>query len=91
VDSKEAIVNLFEKLRLLAEWAPLMTFAQQLAAEDDMHAKAVIVSEAMEWVASRTDLEWDDELTGLLSDILISEEGEALVRWVIAKMQVTDE
>jgi hypothetical protein len=84
-------VNLFEKLRLLAEWAPLMTFAQQLAAEDDMHAKAVIVSEAMEWVASRTDLEWDDELTGLLSDILISEEGEALVRWVIAKMQVTDE
>ena len=45
----------------------------------------------MEWVASRTDLEWDDELTGLLSDILISEEGEALVRWVIAKMQVTDE
>ena len=84
-------MNLFEKLRLLAEWAPLMTFAQQLAAEDDMHAKAVIVSEAMEWVASRTDLEWDDELTGLLSDILISEEGEALVRWVIAKMQVTDE
>jgi hypothetical protein len=91
VDSQEGIVNLFEKLRLLAEWAPLMTFAQQLAAEDDMHAKAVIVSEAMEWVASRTDLEWDDELTGLLSDILISEEGEALVRWVIAKMQVTDE
>ena len=84
-------MNLFEKLRLLAEWAPLMTFAQQLAAEDGMHAKAVIVSEAMEWVASRTDLEWDDELTGLLSDILISEEGEALVRWVIAKMQVTDE
>lgn len=84
-------MNLFEKLRMLAEWAPLMTFAQQLAAEDDMHAKAVIVSEAMEWVASRTDLEWDDELTGLLSDILISEEGEALVRWVIAKMQVTDE
>lgn len=84
-------MNLLEKLRLLAEWAPLMTFAQQLAAEDDMHAKAVIVSEAMEWVASRTDLEWDDELTGLLSDILISEEGEALVRWVIAKMQVTDE
>lgn len=84
-------MNLLEKLRLLAEWAPLMTFAQALAAEDDMHAKAVIVSEAMEWVASRTDLEWDDELTGLLSDILISEEGEALVRWVIAKMQVTDE
>jgi hypothetical protein len=81
-------MNIFEKLKLLAEWSPLLTFAQQLASEEDMHAKAVIVSEAMEWVASRTDLEWDDELTSLLSDILVSEEGEALVRWILDKMQV---
>ena len=35
-------MNLFEKLRLLAEWSPLLTFAQRLAGEEDMHAKAVI-------------------------------------------------
>lgn len=81
-------MNIFEKIKLLAEWSPLLTFAQELAAEDDMHAKAVIVSEALEWVASRTDLEWDDELTSHISDILISEEGEALVRWILDKMQV---
>jgi hypothetical protein len=33
-------------------------------------------------------MEWDDELTSLLSDILVSEEGEALVRWILDKMQV---
>jgi hypothetical protein len=40
-------MNIFEKLRLLAEWSPLLTYMQTLAAEDDIHAKAVIVSEAL--------------------------------------------
>ena len=83
-------MNIFEKLKLLAEWSPLLTFAQQLAGEEDMHAKAVIVSEAMEWVASRTEVEWDDELASHISDILVSEEGEAYVRWILERMQVSD-
>jgi hypothetical protein len=45
-------MNIFEKLRLLAEWSPLLTYMQTLAAEDDIHAKAVIVAEALEWVAT---------------------------------------
>jgi hypothetical protein len=51
-------MNIFEKLRLLAEWSPLLTYMQTLAAEDDIHAKAVIVAEALEWVATRTEIEW---------------------------------
>ena len=84
-------MNIFEKLRLLAEWSPLLTYMQTLAAEDDMHAKAVIVAEALEWVATRTEIEWDDELASHVSDILVSEEGEAFVRWILEKMQVTDD
>ena len=83
-------MNIFEKLKLLAEWSPLLTFAQRLAGEDDMHAKAVIVTEAMEWVASRTEVEWDDELASHISDILVSEEGEAFVRLILERMQVSD-
>jgi hypothetical protein len=64
---------------------------QTLAAEDDMHAKAVIVAEALEWVATRTEIEWDDELASHVSDILVSEEGEAFVRWILEKIQVTDD
>jgi hypothetical protein len=84
-------MNIFEKLRLLAEWSPLLTYMQTLAAEDDMHAKAVIVAEALEWVATRTQIEWDDELASHVSDILVSEEGEAFVRWILEKIQVTDD
>ena len=84
-------MNIFEKLRLLAEWSPLLTYMQTLAAEDDIHAKAVIVAEALEWVATRTEIEWDDELASHVSDILMSEEGEAFVRWILEKIQVTDD
>lgn len=84
-------MNIFEKLRLLAEWSPLLTYMQTLAAEDDIHAKAVIVAEALEWVATRTDYEWDDELASHISDMLVSEEGEAFVRWILEKIQVNDD
>jgi hypothetical protein len=84
-------MNIFEKLRLLAEWSPLLTYMQTLAAEDDIHAKAVIVAEALEWVSTRTEIEWDDELASHVSDILVSEEGEAFVRWILEKIQVTDD
>jgi hypothetical protein len=84
-------MNIFEKLRLLAEWSPLLTYMQTLAAEDDIHAKAVIVAEALEWVATRTEYEWDDELASHMSDILVSEEGEAFVRWILEKIQVNDD
>jgi hypothetical protein len=80
-------MNIFEKLRLLAEWSPLLTYMQTLAAEDDIHAKAVIVAEALEWVATRTEIEWDDELASHVSDILVSEEGEAFVRWILEKFR----
>lgn len=84
-------MSLFEKLRMLAEWSPLLSYLQQIASETDIHAKAVIVAEAAEWIASRTDVEWDDELTEHVSDILVSEEGERLVRWILEQLQVTDE
>lgn len=84
-------MNLFEKLRLLAEWSPIISYLQRLAEESDIHAKAVIISEAAEWLATRTEVEWDDELVDHISDILRSEEGEALVRWILARLEVSDD
>ena len=81
-------MNIFEKLRLLAEYAPMISFLQRFAEESDIHRKAVIVTEAAEWIASRTELEWDDELVEHLADILRSEEGEALVRWILSQLEV---
>jgi hypothetical protein len=84
-------MSLFEKLRLLAEWSPLLTYLQRFAAEPDIHAKSVIGMEGLEWAAGRTEIEWDDELASLLSDILVSEEGEALVRWFLERLMVDND
>jgi hypothetical protein len=82
-------MNLFEKLRLLAEWSPVISYLRRLAEEQDIHAKAVIVSEAAEWIAGRTELEWDDELVEHVADIIRSEEGEAFIRWILSQLEVS--
>lgn len=83
-------MNLFEKLRLLTEYAPLLTYMQDLVAEDDVHAKAVIAADAARWLAEKTDITWDEELIELVGDIIKSDEGEALVRWIIEQTRPDD-
>lgn len=76
-------MTIFEKLRLLSEYAPLLSFAQDLMRENDSHRKAVIAADTAEWLAAKTDAEWDDELISLIADIIKCEEGEALLRWIV--------
>lgn len=84
-------MTIFEKLRLLSEYAPMLSFAQDLMRETDPHRKAVIAADAAEWLASKTDAEWDDELISLIGDILKSDEGEALLRWIVEQAKGSDE
>lgn len=79
-------MNIFEKIRLISEYAPLLTYLQQLAEADDVPEKAVIAADAAEWIASKTEMEWDDEVVSLVADILRSNEGEALIRWIVEKV-----
>lgn len=81
-------LSIWEQLRLLSEWSPLLAYGQKFMAETDPHAKTVVVSEALEWVASKTRAtNVDDELVSLLSAILKSPQGEAFVRWCIKKAE----
>jgi hypothetical protein len=46
-----------------------------------------VISEACEWLASNTGSTLDDELVKHLAAVLRSPEGEALVRWVLLKVE----
>lgn len=81
-------MNIFEKLRLLAEWSPLISYMQRFVAEPDYHAKGLIAGEAAEWFTARTEAEWDDELVDLLIDLFRSQEGEAIFRWILSQLEV---
>lgn len=81
-------LSIWDKMRLLSEWSPLIGFGQRFIAEIDPHKKSIIVAEACEWLASKTRAtNVDDELVSLLSAILKSPQGEALVRWAMLKVQ----
>lgn len=80
-------VSIWEKIRILQEWSPVVTYVQAFLAEHDTHAKSLIVADACEWLASKSkNTKVDDELVDHISAILKSPQGEAFLRWVIAKV-----
>jgi len=82
-----ATLNIWQAIRLLQTWSPLITYAQSFLAETDLYRRGIIIAEATEWVASKTDAKADDQLVALLGDLLRTDEGEALVRWCVAQVE----
>lgn len=81
-------LSIWEQIRLLSEWSPLLSFGQRFISEYDPHAKSIIVADACEWLAAKTRAtKVDDELVSLLSAILKSPQGEALVRWAVKQVE----
>jgi len=80
-------LNLWQSLMLLQKWSPLIGFGQRFVNEVDPYKKSIIVGEAAEWLASQTAAQADDQLVRLLSDLLRTKEGEALVRWILLQVE----
>jgi hypothetical protein len=80
-------LTIWQKLALIQAWSPLLTYAQQYLGTVDPFARAVVVSECAEWLASKTDSGLDDELVKHLAALLKTKEGESLVRWAVGKIE----
>jgi hypothetical protein len=79
---------IWEQIRLLNEWSPLLGFGQRFLAESDIHKRVLIVADAMEWLAAKTSTKLDDELVGHVDEVLRTPQGEAVVRWVVKRLEV---
>lgn len=86
LDKYGAGLNIWQQIQLLQAWSPLIGYGQRFAAATDPYAKSVIVSEAAEWLASKTKATADDQLVRLLGDLLKTPQGEALVRWCLVQV-----
>lgn len=82
-----ATLSIWQQLALLQAWAPLIGYGQRFVNEADPYRKGLIVSDACEWLASKTQSQADDHLVRLLADILKTKEGEALVRWCLLQVE----
>lgn len=81
-----ANLSLWDKIRILQEWAPAVGYIQAFLATADQHQKALVVADACEWAASKTQSKVDDELVSQLAAVLRSPQGESLLRWILAKV-----
>lgn len=81
------MLNIWQQLALLQAWAPLIGYAQRFVNETDPYRKSLVVSDAAEWLASKTDAQVDDQLVRLVADIVKTKEGEALVRWCLLQAE----
>ena len=80
-------LTIWDQLRLLQQWAPLVGFGQRFVQEIDPYKKSLVVADAAEWLASMTNAQADDQLVRLLSDVLKTKEGEALVRFMLLQVE----
>jgi len=82
-----ANLSIWQQLALLQAWSPLIGYGQRFINEADPYKRSIIVSEASEWLASKTDAQADDQLVRLLGDLLKTKEGENLVRWCLLQVE----
>jgi len=80
-------LNLWQSLMLLQRWSPLIGYGQRFVNEVDPYKKSIIVGEAAAWLASHTAAQADVQLVRLLSDLVRSKEGEALVRFILLQVE----
>lgn len=86
LDQYGANLNIWQQIQLLSTWSPLIGYGQRFVNEPDPFKKSLVVAEALEWLAAKTDAKLDDELVKLVGDILKSSQGEAFVRWALTKV-----
>lgn len=80
-------LSIWQQLALLQKWAPLIGYGQRFVNEADPYRRGLVVSDAAEWLASKTNSTTDDQLVRLLADVLKTKEGEALVRWCLLQAE----
>ena len=80
-------LNIWQQIQLLSAWSPLIGYGQKLVGEPDPYKKSIIVAECLEWIASKTKAQLDDELVKLIAAILRTQQGEDLVRWGLSKVE----
>lgn len=78
---------LFEKLKLLAEWAPLLARLQGVMDADTPHEQALAIVKTLQWAAGKSGTTLDDEALFHLEAVLKTAEGQAFFAWAVDKVK----
>ena len=64
-----------------------MSIWQQIVAEKDTYKKAIIVGDALEWIATKSATKLDDDVVKMITNIVETPQGEALIRYIVARVE----
>jgi hypothetical protein len=77
---------IFEKLKLLAEWAPLIGRLQGVATAETPYDQSLAVVKTLQWAAGKSGTVVDDEAISHLEAVLRTPEGKAFFQWVVQRV-----
>ncbi len=80
-------MSIWEQIALVQQWAPMIGYGQQILAEKDNYKKAVLVGDAMEWIATKSATKIDDDVVKMITSIIETPQGEALIRYIVARVE----
>lgn len=81
-----ASLPIFEKLKLLAEWAPLIGRLQGVMSAETPYDQSLAVVKTLQWAAGKSGTDIDDEAISHLEAVLRTPEGKAFFQWVVGKV-----
>jgi hypothetical protein len=90
MESEEEIYGagfpLLDRLKLLAEWAPLLAQLQIIGSAQSPHEQAVAIVKTLQWAAGKSTTSLDDETLRHVEAVLRTKEGKEAFDWAYAKI-----
>jgi hypothetical protein len=77
---------LLDRLKLLAEWAPLLAQLQIIGSAQSPHEQAVAIVKTLQWAAGKSTTSLDDETLRHVEAVLRTKEGKEAFDWAYAKI-----
>ena len=77
---------LLEKLKVMAEWAPLLSQLQAVGQAKTPHEQAVAFVKMGQWAAGKSMNTLDDEALSHIEAVLKTPEGKAMFDWAYSKI-----
>lgn len=73
-----------QKIKLLVEWAPLLSLMERVVAAETNQAKALAGVAALRWLAAKTQTATDDAALDRFEAFLKTPEGEKVVDLIVS-------
>lgn len=78
-----ASLSTIQKIKLLADWAPVLPLLQAVATAASNQAKAVAMVEVLRWLATKTSTTTDDTALDHLEAMIKTPEGGKVVDFLV--------